>query len=1291
MVLDLATIGIAMDTSGLEKGSAALKSAEQAANRTADSADRLGARTSSLGQKALTASDDFSRMNSELGKINSTFGRLSSLILGIVSVSTIVATVREMTTLNLALERTSNTLRFASGSSEVYATNNEFLRTTVRALGLDLQSAGQQFASLSAAARGTTLEGEGARSIFDAVTKASTVMGLTADQTAGSLLAIQQMISKGTVSAEELRGQLGERLPGAFQVAARAMGVTTAELGKMLEQGALTTDVFLPRFAAQMRLEMAGSVAEAAGSVQSNLNRVKTDWAQLVQVVTNSNFTNESLKGIDQFLSVLTGTLQKSKDDFKGWGDSIADTLAFVGDAARSSLGVIKTIATAYGGAVDLASLYVKKQSDIDIAGFYADRDDRVKVIEANYKAATEAIRNGVNDQAQALITGSSKLRDALAQQRAAQAADGPTQRRNDERRADAQRAADIELLSTKAVLGAGKSKEKAAGAYDNLNNAIERTLDLANEELLYGQKLVGSDKLRIQTLDKLQEAYADGKIEMSQWSALYDKTILAAEKMAQIETQHAEIKRNQASYQEQLDFQDQLNQAYVQESQSRERARKAVGDYAKGIDEQNELIELESRLMGVSAQAREVALAQYKVERELKKQIEAIDSSSGLDEVQRQELRVKARLASAREVVGAEARIQQEASAKSAKDTLDSWTKTTESINQSLTDSLMRGFEGGKSFAENFRDTLVNMFKTLVLRPTVSAILNPVSQGLGGLLGGGGGPSDLLGGVGSVLGSGSSIGSTIANVLPGSISSALGLTSSTLAAGNTALVGGGSSAALAANTAALAGNASALGGVGSALAAIPGWGWAALGAITLLSMGGGKFKSSWSTGNTQISSNAAGEALAQFSNQDGRPMTAESDKAAGGLRDTYLQTAKALGIGTRATEFSYAGNSGAEGESPNFALSGGVFGLGGYTQGETKITDEAIKLAASKAIFATLQNSDLPKYLMGIFDGLDAGSMSQAQLDGVLASAQAYKGLSDIIKVLPAGFENLKDAAYPALKQLVEISGGFDKLQASLSTYYDKFYTETEKAKSATSSVAEAFAKMGIQMPVLDSAARQVFRTLVESQDLTTASGQNAYASLISVSGAFDQLVTSADSVRSGIQAMVGGVSKSVGDSVFAMQYGQEDNDGKYRMLDVRASKTNDELLASKDIVEIVRLANQEIALLNQAFDLLGEDQKRNTSVEFENKLNAIDEYVTSKGVDAISSAQAQNTETANIIAAAVKTAVAEAMASSSAAIDAAASKIQAAANVPAVANISVSVTKAPGVEVSVSNDNRY
>ena len=58
---------------------------------------------------------------------------------------------------------------------------------------------------------------------------------------------------------------------------------------------------------------------------------------------------------------------------------------------------------------------------------------------------------------------------------------------------------------------------------------------------------------------------------------------------------------------------------------------------------------------------------------------------------------------------------------------------RTADIIERSLTDSLLRGFEQGKTFAQNFRDTLKNMFNTLILRPIISAITTPIAQSVSG------------------------------------------------------------------------------------------------------------------------------------------------------------------------------------------------------------------------------------------------------------------------------------------------------------------------------------------------------------------------------------------------------------------------------------------------------------------------------------------------------------------------------------------------------------------------------
>lgn len=128
-------------------------------------------------------------------------------------------------------ERMQAAFRVLEGSLEGARAQISFVRQEAYRLGIPLADASDAWLKLAAAARGTALEGESARRIFSAVSGAAATLGLSASETSGALLAIGQMMSKGTVQAEELRGQLGERLPGAFQIAARAMGVTTVHEG----------------------------------------------------------------------------------------------------------------------------------------------------------------------------------------------------------------------------------------------------------------------------------------------------------------------------------------------------------------------------------------------------------------------------------------------------------------------------------------------------------------------------------------------------------------------------------------------------------------------------------------------------------------------------------------------------------------------------------------------------------------------------------------------------------------------------------------------------------------------------------------------------------------------------------------------------------------------------------------------------------------------------------------------------------------------------------------------------
>ena len=229
----------------------------------------------SSGIKKATAETE--GLNSVVNKTKSSISGLGAAI-GTIFTGYVVGEIVKTTA---AMEGLKNQLNFIGGSTKQGGEDFEYLREKSNELGLDLRTAAKSFASFEAAARGTTMQGQGVKDVFESVAMASTVMHLSAEQSEGAFMALQQMMSKGKVQAEELRGQLGERIPGAFQIAARAMGMTTMELDKFMADGKLLSEDFLPKFAAQLKSEFAGGVEAASQSVNANLNRMSTAFFEL--------------------------------------------------------------------------------------------------------------------------------------------------------------------------------------------------------------------------------------------------------------------------------------------------------------------------------------------------------------------------------------------------------------------------------------------------------------------------------------------------------------------------------------------------------------------------------------------------------------------------------------------------------------------------------------------------------------------------------------------------------------------------------------------------------------------------------------------------------------------------------------------------------------------------------------------------------------------------------------------------------------------------------------------------
>lgn len=203
-------------------------------------------------------------------------------------------------------------LKAITGDSAAADREMKFISETADRLGLELISTGQAYSSLLAATQGTNLAGEETRNIFTAVAGAMSALGKSAADTEGALQAVQQMVSKGTVQAEELRGQLGERLPGAFRIAAESLGLTTAELSKLLEKGGLAADELLPRLADRLN-ELYGS--DRRSTLVAEMNRLNNAVTELYKTLADVGAIGlvtsalGQLRDIIKEISVYTGLI----------------------------------------------------------------------------------------------------------------------------------------------------------------------------------------------------------------------------------------------------------------------------------------------------------------------------------------------------------------------------------------------------------------------------------------------------------------------------------------------------------------------------------------------------------------------------------------------------------------------------------------------------------------------------------------------------------------------------------------------------------------------------------------------------------------------------------------------------------------------------------------------------------------------------------------------------------------------------------------------------------------------
>ena len=226
-----------------------------------------------------------------------------------------------------------------SDSQTAYNDSIQFATKLAKDYSQDMVSLIAQLGQFQAACKGSGLALDDVNNIYASIVKSATYFHLSSQQTEQALLAVQQMMSKGKVTAQELRLQLGNVMPGVFQKMADAVGVSTAELDKMMAAGQLISKDVLPKFAAELDKMTAGKID--LNSLQLQINDLRNAFAELV----NSGGFEQAFSKV---VKIATNAINVIKNNIKGIGEFIGSYLIgnIIGRLVRTITALSRLIGT---------------------------------------------------------------------------------------------------------------------------------------------------------------------------------------------------------------------------------------------------------------------------------------------------------------------------------------------------------------------------------------------------------------------------------------------------------------------------------------------------------------------------------------------------------------------------------------------------------------------------------------------------------------------------------------------------------------------------------------------------------------------------------------------------------------------------------------------------------------------------------------------------------------------------------------------------------------------------------
>lgn len=1128
------------------------------------------------------ASKSVDSITESLKKMASSHEGIGSMLKTVISLTAIIEAGKTVFNITDRVQGFVSTMSVVTGSVRQAREELDYLFSIANKWGANIEALTNSYAKLSAAAMGTTLQGQGIRDIFESITKAGVAMHLSTQDLTLVFFALQQMVSKGRVSMEELRKQLAERFPGTMQMAAEAMGTTVDGLEKMIRAGKLLTEDFLPKFSKIIGERFHDAAVVASTNLRAEWNKLINTFDKFLIVLSESGaieaasslirtmteimsnqsgvavqlstilsrlfgYVEEFLKNLTaediesfftalyEVLSALVTMVGALVSAFNFLVDAlrpVKDAFMFVFEGPLLAIKQLFALVKVFRGEMTFADWAAgqEKLTSASVKYGVSNDDARDKIlarmaaenmaIDASNKAHNAAVQAYQDSERNVSIktkeiTATERLRDLDITKSELKAElsdrDITMARKTQILTALISLNKEYGTVAAQANKEAETSAKAAAKAYDDFNRA---------------QKAQYADAVKLmEVLKKQGVQVTENRMVEDLYAASMAVSTIAREDMrkkmfALLETQIYLNNANRVA----AELETYLQKAYEDEIKSLDKKIETSAEAVRKQKEENEAIGQTAINLKILENARiDAEIATLEATLATKQSaLACTEESEKLKELIQNKKDLRALNTSNIELQWADN--LSKATGDGLKKTATEFEKMGDSISDTISDALMRGFEDGKSFAKNFRDVLLNMFKTNIMQPAIKAIIGGIFGGSGSAFAGGGGGvgggaglfgglSKMVGGFSNPFGAGFSLSN---NQWGGGVQSPEGglpffSTGDQL---GQAAAGAGTGFAIGSLVSSFVSErrktgAQVGGTIGGAIGSI----WGPIGAMigsALGSLVGSLFKSGGGVKTEGSASSRADVKTGQVDKGDmGRLFTlstadAEYQKVSDSIATGYIQAARGLGIKAGTAQFSIGGAVDPKGDAGTLlsaqAMVGDrvVYNAADIDVGRDPAEYTArIALETKRMLFAAIQGSDLPTYLSTLFDSVKVSEATEADITKMLDMGAALQtAVKSVISLQP----QLEALDASQLEAFVDVFGGAQAMAERFAFIGQNFTTDADKLATVQAQLTDGFAGISMEVPKTHTE----FMALLGGLNLTTEAGRATYEVMTSLAPAF-------------------------------------------------------------------------------------------------------------------------------------------------------------------------------------------